>query len=757
MSEADPETPPGDGRTDGKEAENSNAKPRGGDTLEPATDIGRNPDTAEQDDKNRQDEQTQQPEQTTDDDLLDETCATAASMYDAVGAMRGIPPGARHVFIHATNFIGGDATIGTQVGRDNLGTTTNHRTVARGEVTTERLELIRRIFVEPKAFQDIRRRLGAQSLLLLRAPQGWGRTTVALRALDEESTTSVYTLEPDVELRSLEIEFTRHTGYLMESFGPDQAVHLHRFHLEQLSGRLSEQNCLMIVLLDDATALPPDLGEFLLDAGDPADTAELVRNHVRCRLDRDPADIFDLPEVGSLLDRYTRDRPAARVLAQLGDELADVADERTEITEVRDRHDAAIGAGFRQWFDEQPSLEARAFTIALAVFNGMPLYIVSDAARTLARFIASEEQPDETPAWPVFGLRNSELIAAARARSYRSTENTVYGEIPVHVVEFTDPSYPPKVLDRVWQEYHTAHELVREWLRTLGSSSDLRVCVHAGVAAGLLSTFEFEHARTEVIEPWARSGTRYNRAAAMAALQFPFLYSDLAPLVSRMLDTWLQRDQPLALRVTAARTLGSEIGQAMPETAIPRLRRAARSTRFSLRLAASFSMAQLFWSGGLTDRILSELLRWTRPAARPRLRDTGLRCALDLSRYRRVRTEQGLLEWPVAVCLTGTRREAIIALFARLMESPGHPPDTYAEIQDWAGIAEKDPNLREPLARFLFDLGNTMQDNEILPYHLKEWAAEPKGPRRAVQELLTILDSMGRLDSKQLDSKERTE
>ncbi|MGW2661497.1 hypothetical protein ACWCW7_11085 [Nocardia tengchongensis] len=753
MSAADPETTPEDGPPVGKQAANSDSRHGGGGTPEPSTDGGAS-DTADRDEKNKQDSQS---EQSADEDVLGETRATAASLYDAVGAMRGIPHEARHVVIHATNFIGGDASIGTQVGRDNLGNTADRRTVAHGEVGADRLEQIRRIFVEPKVFPDICSRLDAQSLLLLRAPRGWGRTTTALRALDERSATNVYTLEPDVELRSLDIEFIRHTGYLMESFGPGQAVHLHRFYLEQLSGRLGKQDCQMIVLLDDTTVLPPDLGDFVLDAGDPADLTALVRMHVRSRLDRDPVELFDRPEVGSLLDRYSRERPPARVLADLGAELADVADNRIEIAEVCDRHDAAIGEGFRQWFDELPSLEVRAFTISLAVFNGLPLYIISAAAHALTRLIAGEEQPDETPAWPVFGSRNSELIAAGRARLFRSTEDSVYGEIPVHAVEFVDPSYPPKVLERVWLEYHTAHELVREWLRTLGSSPDLRVCVHAGVAAGLLSTFEFEHARTTVIEPWARSGRRYDRAAATAALQLPFLYSDLAPLVSRMLDVWLQRDQPLALRVTAARALGSEIGQAMPGTAIRRLRRVARSSRPALRSAVSFSMAQLFWSDGLTDRILSELLRWTGPAARPRLRDTGLRCVLDVSLYRRVRTERGLLDWPVALCVSGARREGFVVLFARLLESPGHPPETYAEIQDWVGIAEKDTNLREPLAGFLRDLGNAMQDNEILPYHLEEWAADPKGPRHAVEELLAIMDSMGLVESKQLHSKERTE
>ncbi|PPJ35010.1 hypothetical protein C5E45_27575 [Nocardia nova] len=751
MSEPDPEASPADGRADAAIAEHAHGEPGGGDTSKPATEADRNPDTAEQDDKSKQSEQT------TDDDLLDETRAAAANMYVAVDAMRGIPPGARHVFIHATNFIGGDATIGTQVGGDNIGGTADHHTAAYGVVGADRLARICRVFVEPKAFEDIRRRLDMRSLLLLRAPQGWGRTTVALRALDGESTTDVYTLEPNLELRSLEIEFRDHTGYLMEAFGPDQAAHLHRFYLDQLSSRLSEQDCRMIVLLDDAITVPPDVEDFLLDAGDPADTTELVRSHVRYRLNRDPADVLDMPGVGPLLERYTQERPPARVLARLGDELADVADGRAELAAVIERHSAAISADFRLWFDEQLGLEARAFAIALAVFNGMPLYVVTDAARALARVMAGEEQPDQTPAFPVFGSRNSELVAAARARSYRSIENGTYGENPVQVVEFTDSLYPPKILERIWQEYHIAHVLVRDWLRDLGSSSESRVCVRAGVAAGVLSTFEFEHARTVLIEPWARSGRRYDRIAAMAALQFPFLYSDLAPLVSRMLDAWLDRDQPLALRVTAARALGSEIGQAMPDTAIPQLRRAARSTKMSLRRAASFSMAQLFWSGGLTDRILAELLRWTRPTARPRLRDTGLRCVLDLTRYQYVQTEEGLHEWPVAPCLTGTRREAVVTLFGRLIESPGHPPDTFSEIRGWVGIAEKDANLREPLARFLFDLGKALQDEEVLPYHMKGWAAEPKGPRRAVEAMLSILDSMQRLDSKEIDSKEQTE
>ncbi|MBF6351907.1 hypothetical protein IU448_23240 [Nocardia flavorosea] len=674
-------------------------------------------------------------------------------MSDAVAALRGVPGGARHVTIHATNFIGGDATIGTQVGRDNIGNATGRRPVARGEVATERIALIERVFVEPTRFANIRRILTTQSLLLLRAPRGWGRTTAALRALDECCSARIYTLEPDVELRSPNIDFSPDTGYLMEWFGPDQAGRLHRFHLDQLSAALRDQGCRMVVLLDAATELAPDLGEFLVDGDAPADVTEVVRSHVRYHLNRDPTDILDHPELRRLIDRYTKEWPAARTLAQLGKELADTSAEGGDISEVIRRHHAAIKTELRRWFDEQLSSEARAFTIALAVFNGMPVYMVSDAARMLARVIAGAEEPDRTPAWPVFGSRNSELVDAARARTRRSTEETVYGEIPVDIVEFTDANLAPEILALVWREYHSAHELVREWLYALGCSPDLRVGARAGVAAGLLSIFEFDHARTKLIEPWARSGSRYGRAAAMAALHFPFLYSDLAPLVSRMLATWLQRDQPLALRVTAARALGSEIGQAMPDTAVRRLRRAARSNRVSLRVAVSFSMAQLFWSDGLADRILMELLRWTESTAKPQLRDTGLRCVLDLCRYRSVPTEQSVYDWPVTLCLTGANRAAIVTLFSRLLRNPDHPPDTYAEIRAWVADAEEDPAMREPLARLLSDLGDALQDADIFPYYLREWATEPRGPRRAAQEILAIIESPGRSGSKQLELK----
>ncbi|MFI6366757.1 hypothetical protein ACIBG0_28860 [Nocardia sp. NPDC050630] len=680
----------------------------------------------------------------TDQDLLNESRTAADALSNAVDSLWGMSVGARGLSITAHTVIVGDASVGTLVGRDNLGGAPGHRIVPSGPVPAVLLEQLDNTFVPPKVFEEMRRRLRDQSLLLLRAPLGWGRTAAALRALAEECTAGVHKLNPDVQLRSLEIEFTPKFGYLLESFGAEQASNLRTFHLEQLSQMLTEYGCRMIVVLDSTAQISADVDQFLLDGGEPADATQLVHSHLRWHLATRPPDLLKRAEVGQLLTDVAQNRPPTRDLALLAAELADVSAGRIDIVDVVNRHSAAADGRFRQWFDDELDVETRAFAIALAVFNGMPLHVVSDAGRALAQLIAHEEEPDENKhSRSVFGSRSTQLLSASHAESYRSTEETTYGQIPVQAVKFADDSYPRRVLEYVWQEYHAAHHLVRDWLRDYGSNPNLTVCTRAGVAAGLLSTFEFEHARKLMIEPWATSGERHDRLAAIGALQFPCLQPELAPLVVRMLAAWLRRDQPLPRRVAAAEALGSTVGQAMPDSAITLLRRAARSSESPLRKAASFGLVQLFWSAGLTRRVLSELRKWT-GSNRPRLRDTGFRCVLDLSLYKGVDTPQGMREWPVMVWLADAaddHRDDIITLFARLIEAPIHMPAAYEEIQRWVEIAEKDPQLRRPLGRFLISLGQAIQDTEILPYYLHAWAEEPNGPRRAVNELLTTLDS----------------
>ncbi|MFE7719707.1 hypothetical protein ACFU44_11780 [Nocardia rhizosphaerihabitans] len=662
--------------------------------------------------------------------------AAANALVDGLAALSGQQ-------ITANNLIIGNARVGTLVGQDNHTGTSGPRLVPSGPVSSTWLENLVQTFVPPPTFEKVCDRLRAQPLLLLRAPQGWGRTTAAMSALHRECVAGVHKLNPDVWLPSLDIEFTPDAGYLLETVEIDQLRALQTFHLEQLSRTLTEHRCRLIVVLDDKVEPSPDVEPFLLDGGEPADVGHVVRKHLVRHLHGDEAAVLQLAEVAQLLAYVEEDRLPARDLATLAAELADVARGRIDIADVVERVFTSADSRFRQWFDELDA-ETRPFTIALAVFNGMPLHIVSTAGRMLARLIVDEETPDDKQTAPsVFGVRSAELLRGARAKSYKSTEETEYGRIPVEAVRFVDDRYPRRILEYVWQEHHAAHELVRDWLHELGNHPDLRVCTRAGVAVGLLSTFEFEHARQLVIEPWADSGERHNQSAAIGALQFPCLEPELAPLVARMLAAWLHRDQPLARRVTATAALGSTFGQLVPNRAIELLRRMARSGEPDIRDAVCYSMIELFKVTELTGQILAELRTWI-GSRRPDVRDTGFLCVLQLSFDVDVDTFRGARAWPVMVWLADEMPELrgdIVELFARLMEAQFFVPAAYAEIRRWVCLSETDPQLRGPLGSLLIELGHAIQDTAVVPYYLREWGAERNGPVRAVEVLLTILDS----------------
>ncbi|WP_280455975.1 hypothetical protein [Nocardia brasiliensis] len=700
-----------------------------------AEQIGHGPESRGQSETADVDDEVDPRKRATDPTRRRVSRTAGEALTDAVNSLDGVA-------VHANTLIIGDASVGTMVGRDYLGAVSGRGFVPSGPVSPTMLQHLENTFVPPSRFEEVRSRLRKQKVLLLRAPKGWGRTAAALRALAEDCGAGVQKLNPDVRLRSLELEFTPETGYLLESLEVAQAIALRSFHLEQLSQTLTTYRCRMIVVLDNEIELPADIDSFLLDGGEPPDVTQLVSKHLDWRLRGEPTNVLERPEVVSLLAEMGEYRAPARELALLAGQLAQVAVGRVEITDIVTQYSAAADIRFQQWFDEL-DVEARAFAIALAVFNGMPLHIVSSAGRVLAQLIMDEEISDVSQhRRSVFGTRSAELLSRTRVELYQSSEETEYGRIPVQAARFEDHRYPRRVLEYVWHQYHAAHELVREWLRLLGADPDLRVCTRAGVAVGLLSTFEFEHARRLVIEPWADSGERHDRFAAIGALQFPSLRPELTPLITRMLAGWLRGSQPLPRRATAAAALGSTVGQLMPNRALELLRGAARSSEMAVQEATCYSMLQLFKVPQLTSMILGELRIWT-DSEEVSLRETGFRCVLELSFGVAFESSRSTRPWPAMVWLaneSADHRDSIIILFARLMEAPYYMPAAYREIRRWVRIAEKDHQLRGPLGKMLRDFGRAIHDAETVSNYLRDWAEEHQGPVQAVNELLTILD-----------------
>ncbi|MEV6427639.1 hypothetical protein [Nocardia sp. NPDC051463] len=676
-------------------------------------------------------------ERATDAERRRESRAAANARFDALGALSGLS-------LNANTVIFGDAQVGTLIGRDSYRGGSGVGFERSGRVEPRRLHDLDQIFVPPPKFEQLCDRLGAQSVLLLRAPRGWGRTATALRALSRQCASGVHKLSPDVELRSLDLEFDHCTGYLFDTPDSQQLRTLSEFHLEQLGRRLVEVESRLIVVVDDQAEVSPDVGAFVHDVGEPADVTAILRKHLRQQLADDDLGVLSRLEVTALLSLVTEHRPSAHELVNLAALLVDVAADRIDIAEVVSRYVAAEDNRFRQWFDELDT-DTRPFAIALAVFNNMPLHIVSEAGRALASSIVDAEVLGEgaRSGQTVFGVRSAELMSRAQAQSYRSHEDTLYGRITVDAVRFVDERFPQRLLEYIWQEYSAAHQVVRDWLRELGGADDLRVSTRAGVAVGLLSTFEFEYARRLVIEPWADSGQRHDQYAAIGALQFSSLQPELAPLVAEMLEAWVQPTQPMARRVTATAALGSTVGQLMPDRALRLLRRSARSSDPDLRDAVCYSMIELFSSRELDVRVLRDLRRWT-VSRRRGVRYTGFLCILQLSFDLVAETVGGVQPWPRLVWLadqSDEHRDHIVVLFARLMQAPYYPPAAYAEIKRWVHVAERDPQFRGPLGRLLVDLETADQNNGMVPFHLREWAGEDGGPRAAVDELLTMLDA----------------
>ncbi|MBF5000272.1 hypothetical protein IRT45_24305 [Nocardia sp. BSTN01] len=499
-----------------------------------------------------------------------------------------------------------------------------------------------------------------------------------------------------------------------------------------------------MVVLDSDTELFADATPYLVDGGEPANAASVVRKHLRLRLSEDQPEVLKHDDVSNLLTHVTEHRPATRDLALLADQLADVAAGRIDISDLIAQRSSSVDDRFRQWFDSDLDAETRAFAIALAVFNGMPLHIVTDAGRRLATLIELEEIPDESRhVRSVFGLRTADLLTRMHAQLEQTVEDTRYGRIAVEAVKFIDDHVPGRVLEYVWREYPAAHRLVRSWLRELGDDPDIRVCARAGVAAGKLSIFEFEYARELVIEPWADSGAPHERVAAIGALQFPGTQPELAPLVTRMLTAWLRSRQPLSRRITAAAALGSTVGRTMPDRALQLLRKAAASTELPLRDGVCFGVLQLFNVAELTGRVLEELAEWT-GSRKSRVRDTAFHCALEISASVHIETPRGSRAWPAVVWLSDESahlRSLIVTIFARMAQAPFYMPEAYDEIRRWVRMSERDPNLRKPIGKLLIELNHAIPEPDILQYHLKLWADETAGPVHAVDELLTMLET----------------
>ncbi|WP_143231191.1 hypothetical protein [Actinosynnema sp. ALI-1.44] len=586
--------------------------------------------------------------------------------------------------------------------------------------------------------------------MFIRSDSGSGRTATALRLLDHVCRAGVRKLDPDVKLKTLsEGDLEDNHGYLLESLAPEQAQEFQAYHAEQLASLMHRKGCRLVVVVDRTTPLhTADIGHMVVDGLGEVSAEQLVKKHVAWGVRGSAVDVnalLDRPEVAEILSQVSKDS-AHRELAELAALLVDVAHERLTVEALRERYLRADDAKFLEWFDQQADTDQRAFVIALAVFNNESVQLVSEAASWLADSIHKAERRRRSE-WcrSVFEIPLQKRLDDARAEVVSGTVETRYGEIKLLKARFRDDRFPRKVLDHVCGQYSQAHEVVRDWLLKLGGIPGSDVRIRAGVAAGLLSTFDFLGIYNTVIEPWADSGDVDNRWAAVAALQIPGRHPEMARVVYRMLHKWIAQKKVPNRRVTAVQAIGSTEAMS-PGAALRLLRYASRHANWDMAYAIGESLSELFCRVDDPGQVLRALVKWTDDDEYPERRETAFLSVLIISAYVVVPMRKSVEKWPVLIWVAehlGEHRDLVVTLFSRMLSAAEFMQRGYLAMRRWLTVARKDKTLCRPIADLLFDIGEHSGELASIRYYVEYWGVQRGGPRDAAETVLQYLEEKG--------------
>jgi len=471
--------------------------------------------------------------------------------------------------------------------------------------------------------------------------------------------------------------------------------------------------------------------------GPPPPAVEIVAAHLRYLLGVDGRDTAESllrdDRVAELVAEWLVSDGHPQRAAELARLLHDTTrDPDYSIDKVRERIGRLSTEGFETWFDNTSDLSVRCLVIALAVLHGFPYETVADAARILERLLVPEE-PEEPAAnrRDPFTSRRSLRVEAALARLVRTIEPIKYGIAPVDIVRFLDPSWPQRVLERIWTEYDDVRPALVDWLRQLIRHPWERVRVYAATAAGYLSRLSFPYVRSLVLEPWATSDDLYEREAAAVAVTVPARDSGLAEQVNRMIRSWQREDATANRHYTVARTHGGPLGQLDPGRALTALGALAAVADRRTRYAIRDSIADLVTEGdeAVRDEVLPAWRDWIerddRAATGPgdtlrtrtraelldrakSLRFTAFFAFLGLCHNVRMRRPVEAADdgagWPGVLWLAGTsdsRRDLVARLWYQSLDSSMSHAAAHDVLDRWARQLNRDPDGAAALAEML--------------------------------------------------------
>lgn len=626
---------------------------------------------------------------------------------------------------------------------------------APGRVRTELLEWVRVRYVPVGGYPRMVTALRERRLLVLQGPADSGRSTTALRLLDEVANGQVFRLPPAEDPTAIEgKDLTPQHGYLAEL--PAGRVPAETY-LDRLCDRLTECRCFCVLLVEDSPSHREVLRGYTLQCP-PPDQAALLTRHISREAQRDDEDgmeqrLLELSATPQLRRALgAAPQPVETVLfARL---LVEHGRGKISLDDIEAGCLRSVDQQVLEWFqplrelnrgdqaDDQ--LRMAAFRIALAVLNESPYHLVREFGERLAREMMLTIAPRRTPGRTLFSDDRQTWLGASRAQVVDGDLTVGEASVPVELVRFQDDRFPLAVLTHVWRRHHNLRLPLVSWLRELGTDPRALVWVRAAQAAGLLCGLDFAYAFHELVAPGAAAEKVEQRRFAAFALDQAAQDDRVRPAIEELLQYWRRQGGP-AEQWTAATALGCELGLRSPSSTLNELRiigtraeerQDAAEDWPDLVLVCGRSLATLF-TRGARGPVLSCLDQWLRHERRS-LRELALYTVLMLAAaYGSDLVEQRTLTEPAGReldALIGKRQRWPLLLALRAQDDSLTEPfadmvwralrsaanEVMADILGgWMHAGQRDPECLDAFIGFIPYLIDDISDVSRLLYLVK--------------------------------------
>jgi hypothetical protein len=611
---------------------------------------------------------------------------------------------------------------------ENLYVGTQDLAVRSGRIPSGVLERTRATFIPPAEWADLTRILHSRHSLVIRARAGLGSTTTALRLLLDTGADEILVIDSSAGLDRIADWLERrprNTAYLLDRPGPVEI--LHESVLFRIESALTETGSRLVIVVDDGAPSGIDTASFVVRLTPSVAPHDVFRSHLSWHLKDHDSEARSAAEEWAT--SYVDSAASVNDAVALAEIIGQTSDREGGFypDEVARRWESRTENQIQLWFDSLPTTDLRTLAIALAVLDGLPYDRVIAAATMLNQRLHRTPQPSDVPP---FSSRRLDRLHAVRAHLERSVVQGAYGPASTALAKFDNPRVARQTLLHLWEEYDVERAAILEWLSDLVVDDWEPVRVFAAAAVGVLATQSFDYISESVLSPWASSDNRRHREAVINALRLVIFDVDTHGRIPQIIADWQAEGSSLEARATAALAYGSGLAGMDLGGALAALGRLAENATGVVAESVGHAVADLATGGDpAVLEVVDALARWSRDrdrASTGRLAFTVLATSIAT-----VRAEDGQgvdITWPLllrAMRDLDNVRPPVVGLWGEVLNDPTNSAQALQILREWVRMAERHPDVRESLVRFLHSLTATSERvRAILQHAATTWSRD---------------------------------